>query len=124
VKVPLAYWKVIAWRVPGRKGGLRSLGFVVRQDAEVRAAVAAEGGPPGALQAPRGFDDTPSRVQGYQVPVRKIQDMTGLRFGRLAEPTVDVLERRRAGPLRSLSLRAVSPDQRRLRSIRDLVVDA
>lgn len=124
VKVPLAYWKVIAWRVPGRKGGLRSLGFVVRQDAEVRAAIAAEGGPAGALQAPRGFEDTPSRVQGYQVPVRKIQEMTGLRFGTLAGPSVDVLERRKAGQLRSLSVRAVTPEQRKLRSVRDLVVDA
>jgi endonuclease G len=123
VKVPLAYWKVIAWRAPGRKGGLRSLGFVVRQDAEVWAAVRAAGAPAGVLSSPRGFDDTPTQVQGYQVPVRKIEDLTGLRFGALATPAVDVLERRRAGQLRSLATRHPGSDVRRLSSVRSLIVE-
>jgi endonuclease G len=98
VRVPLAYWKVIAWRTPGRAGGLRSLGFVVRQDAEVWAAVEAVGAPPRA----RGFEDTPTKVQGYQVRVAKVQELTGLRFGRLTAATVDVLARQQAGRRGSL----------------------
>jgi endonuclease G len=121
VKVPLAYWKVIAWRTPGRTpgraGGLRSLGFIVRQDPEVRAAIAGVRAVPKA----RGFEDTPIKVQGYQVRVRKIEALTGLRFGRLA--TVDVFARPKAGRTRSAARGEVGADQRVLRGIGDLVVE-
>ena len=117
VKVPLAYWKVIAWRTPGRAGGLRALGFIVRQDAEVRAAVQ------GAREVPRapGFEDTPTKVQGYQVRVAKIQELTGLRFGRLAAATVDVMARQQAGRPRARG--ELVPEMRVLRGIGDLVVE-
>ena len=126
VRVPLAYWKVVVWRVPGLKVGLRSLGFLVRQDAEVWAAVAAAAGPAGVPQAPRpvrGFEDTPTRVQGYQVPVRKIEELTGLRFGRVAGPRVDVLARQRAGGMRSLAPGKAAASVRTLGSIADLVLE-
>lgn len=126
VRVPLAYWKVVVWRVPGLKVGLRSLGFLVRQDAEVWAAVAAAAGPAGVPHAPRpvrGFDDTPTRVQGYQVPVKKIEELTGLRFGRVAAASVDVLARRRAGGMRSLATGQIASETRSLRRIADLVVE-
>jgi endonuclease G len=119
VKVPLAYWKVIAWRTPGRTGGLRSLGFIVRQDAEVWAAVQ------GARAAPRarGFEDTPTKVQGYQVRVTKIQELTGLRFGRLSTATVDVFARPKAGGTRAVARGDAGSDLRMLRGIGDLVVE-
>jgi endonuclease G len=123
VKVPLAYWKVIAWRTPGRTpgraGGLRSLGFIVRQDPEVRAAVQGARAVPRAL----GFEDTPTKVQGYQVRVTKIQELTGLRFGGLAAPAVDVFARPKAGRTRAVARGEVSPDVRVLRGIGDLVVE-
>jgi endonuclease G len=119
VKVPLAYWKVVAWRTPGRAGGLRSLGFVVRQDPEVRAAVAGTRAVPRAL----AFEDTPIKVQGYQVRVTKIEQLTGLRFGRLATAAVDVFARTQAGRTRSLGRGEVGADQRVLRGIGDLVVE-
>jgi endonuclease G len=118
VKVPLAYWKVVAWRTPGRDGGLRSLGFVVRQDPEVRAAIQGTR-TPGA----RSFEDTPIKVQGYQVRVTKIQELTGLRFGRLAAPAVDVFVRPKAGRTRAVARGEVGADQRVLRGIGDLVVE-
>jgi len=119
VKVPLAYWKVVAWRTPGRDGGLRSLGFIVRQDPEVRAAVQ------GARAVPRAlaFEDTPIKVQGYQVRVTKIEALTGLRFGRLSTATVDVFARPQAGRTRSVARGEVGADQRVLRGIGDLVVE-
>lgn len=126
VRIPLAYWKVVVWRVPGLKVGLRSLGFVVRQDAEVWAAVAAAAGPAGAPHAPRpvrGFEDTPTRVQGYQVPVKKIQELTGLRFGRVSGASVDVLARRPAGGMRSLATGKAASGVRSLRSVADLVLE-
>ena len=118
VKVPLAYWKVIAWRTPGRGGGLRSLGFMVRQDAEVWAAVGALRAPP---RAP-GFEDTPTKVQGYQVRVTKLQELTGLRFGRLAAPSVDVLARQQAGRRGSLARGEEAPAMRVLKRVADLVI--
>jgi endonuclease G len=126
VRVPLAYWKVVVWRVPDLKVGLRSLGFLVRQDAEVWAAVAAAAGPAGVPHAPRpvrGFEDTPTRVQGYQVPVRTIEELTGLRFGRVAGSSVDVLARRRTGGLRSPVAGKTTPGMRTLGSVADLVVE-
>ena len=126
VRIPLAYWKVVVWRVPGLEVGLRSLGFIVRQDAEVWAAVAAAAGPAGVPHAPRpvrGFEDTPTRVQGYQVPVKKIAELTGLRFGRIAGTSVDVLAARPLrGVMRSLAPGRPVPAVRTLRSVADLVV--
>jgi len=118
VKVPLAYWKVIAWRQPGRGGGLRSLGFIVRQDAEVRAAVKAA---KAALAL--DFPDTPKKVQGYQVLVTKIEELTGLRFGRLADAAVDVYARASAGAPLALARREVGPGIRVLRRVGELIVN-
>jgi endonuclease G len=119
VKVPLAYWKVLVWLAPGRDGGLRSLGFIVRQDAEVRAAIEI----PGAAPRAPAFEDTPTRVQGYQVLVSKIQDMTGLRFGRAASSSVDVYARRMTARPHGAARALGGTEIRALRKIGDLVVD-
>jgi len=70
-----------------------------------------------------GFEDTPTKVQGYQVRVAKIQELTGLRFGRLAAPSVDVFARPKAGRTRTVARGEVGADQRVLRGIGDLVVE-
>jgi hypothetical protein len=71
----------------------------------------------------RGFEDTPTRVPGYQVRVTKIEEMTGLRFGRLAAPSVDVFVRPTAGRTRAIARGEVSPDVQVLRGIGELVVE-
>jgi hypothetical protein len=95
------------------------LGFIVRQDAVVRAAVEAAGAPPRA----RGFEDTPTKVQGYQVLVTEIQKLTGLRFGRASSPSVDVYARRRAGRPRGAARALGGEAIRALRRVDDLIVD-
>jgi hypothetical protein len=91
----------------------------VRQDAEVRASI--EGAR--AVPRARGFEDTPTKVQGYQVRVTKIEELTGLRFGRLAAPSVDVFARPKVGRTRALARGELSPDVRVLRGIGELVVE-
>ena len=70
-----------------------------------------------------GFEDTPTKVQGYQVRVTKIEELTGLRFGRLATAAVDVFARPTAGQARALARGDVGPGMRVLRGIGDLVVE-
>lgn len=121
VRVPLAYWKVVAWRAPGRGGGLRSLGFVVRQDAEVRAAIDAAAQARGVHLA-LDFPDTPARVKAYQVLVSEVERLTGLRFGRLAAASVDAFARQEAAePLAAAAGRAAS-GVRALSRLEELVV--
>lgn len=83
------------------------------------AAVDKAGAPPRA----RGFEDTPTKVQGYQVMVTKIQEMTGLRFGRAASSAVDVYARQKAGRTRGSARAEAGTGTRALRKVGDLIVD-
>jgi hypothetical protein len=61
-------------------------------------------------------------VQGYQLRVTKLQDLTGLRFGRLAAPSVDVLARQQAGRRGSWARGEDVPAMSVLERVADLVV--
>lgn len=117
VKVPLAYWKVIAWRTPGGTGTLRSLGFLVRQDEVVRPLVRAD-----SRSLAVDFPDTPKKVQAYQVLVTSLESLVGLRFGRLASASIDAYARARASRPAGAALMDIEAF-RRLRRIEDLIVD-
>jgi hypothetical protein len=86
VKVPLAYWKGIGrlHRAAGRGGPGGGPGD-------------ASGGPDAGL---RGHADQGAGVPG---PGEQDEEMTGLRFGRLAATSVDVFARPRVGQTRALS---------------------
>lgn len=99
VAVPLAYWKIVAWVAKGSGGGLRSLGFVVRQDDLVLKLVKKRG-----VRA-LGMASPPSNIHRYQTTVEELERLTGLTFGRLANTDVDAYARRR--PARA-ALRAVT----------------
>lgn len=117
VKVPLAYWKVIAWKTPGANGALRSLGFLVRQDEVVRPLVRADSR---ALAV--DFPDTPKKVQAYQVLVSALEPLVGLRFGRLAGAKVDAYALARASRPAGAALADIEAF-RRLRRLGDLIVE-
>lgn len=114
VQVPLAFWKVITWRVPGP--AVAALGFVVRQDAQVREAIDAARQMAGVRLA-LDFPDAPGKVRGYQAAVARIAMMTGLHFGALADTQVDVYGRQPAAVL----ARQLAPGLRPLRRLTDLV---
>lgn len=115
VQVPLACWKVIAWRAPGAQ--LRALGFVVRQDAPVRKAIESAEQTAGVRVA-LDFPDLPDRVRGYQAAVARIAMMTGLRFGALATNQVDVWGCQPS----AVQARQIAPGLRALRDLADLAV--
>jgi endonuclease G len=115
VQVPLAYWKVIAWRDPGVQ--LRALGFVVRQDAPVRKAIE-DAEQTAGVRVALDFPDLPDRVLGYQAAVARIAMMTGLRFGVLATEQVDVWGRQPP----AVQARQIAPGLRALRDVADLAV--
>lgn len=115
-RVPLAYWKVVAWVAPGAGGGLRSLGFLVRQDELVAALVTKKARPLSV-----DFDNTPKKVQAYQATVEEISRATGLNFGRLSSPKVDVYARVRDKRPGALMLAPVDA-YRRLGKLNDLIV--
>lgn len=118
VRVPLAYWKVLVWR-PREGLGLRSLGFVVRQDAEVREAIEPAEQTAGVRTA-LDFPDLPARVRAYQMAVGVVQSLTGLHFGQLATEAVDVYARLPEAQL----ARQLAPGLRALRHIEDLELGA
>jgi len=113
VKVPLAYWKVIAWRGPEVQ--LRALGYVVRQDAPVRNAIE-EAEQTAGVRVALDFPDLPDKVRGYQAAVARIAMMTGLRFGALATEQVDVWGRQPP----AVQARQIAPGLRALRTLADL----
>jgi endonuclease G len=113
VKVPLAYWKVIAWREAGAQ--LRALGFVVRQDAPVRKTIE-EAEQTAGVRVALDFPDLPDKVRGYQAAVARIAMMTGLRFGALATEQVDVWSSQPP----AVQARQIAPGLRALRSLADL----
>lgn len=114
VRVPLAYWKVLAWRPRGALG-MRSLGFVVRQDAEVREAIE-DAEQTAGVRTVLDFPDLPTRVRAYQTAVGMVQALTGLHFGQLATEPVDVYARLPE----DVMARQLGPGLRPLRKIEDL----
>jgi endonuclease G len=118
VRVPLAYWKVLVWR-PRDALGVRSLGFVVRQDAEVRASLE-EAEQTAGVRTALDFPDLPTRVRAYQVAVGLVQSLTGLHFGPLATEPVDVYAR--LPP--EVMARQLAPGLRVLRRMEDLFLGA
>jgi endonuclease G len=122
LRIPLAYWKVLAWTV-GRTRTLRSLGFFVKQDEAVAALLRKRG----ALKrdiAPLAvdLDDVPTKIQGYQMTVAELETRTQLSFGRLARADVDVYAAKRKQRLAPLAFDSVDI-YRRLRSVRDLITE-
>lgn len=115
VQVPLAYWKVLAWREPG--AGLRSLGLLLRQDAPLRDAIDASAQIPGVRVDPE-LPDQPERVRGYHAAVGRIALMTGLRFGELADDEVDGYSRQQPAVI----AKQLAPGLRALRSLKDLAL--
>lgn len=113
VQVPLAYWKVLAWRERGH--GLRSLGFVVRQDAPLREAIDPAAQLPGVRLDPELVEQA-DRIRGYQVAVGRIALMTGLHFGELAADDVDGYSRQQP----TVIAKQLAPGLRALRSMKDL----
>jgi endonuclease G len=82
VAVPLAFWKVLAWKA-GRT--LRSLAFLVKQDDLILPLVR------GVRRAALGdFTEMSPRVRTWQTSVAELENLTGLQFGRLASPSTDV----------------------------------
>jgi endonuclease G, mitochondrial len=116
VRVPLAYWKVLAWRPRGALG-VRSMGFVVRQDAEVRDALEPAEQTAGVRTA-LDFPDTPTKVRAYQATVGMVQALTGLHFGPLATEAADVYARLP----QEVMERQLAPGLRPLRKVEDLFV--
>jgi endonuclease G, mitochondrial len=115
VQVPLAYWKVVAWRERGY--GLRSLGLLLRQDAPLRDAIDASAQIPGVRLDPE-LPDQPERARGYHAAVGRIARMTGLHFGELATEAVDGYAHQQP----SLIAKQLAPGLRALRSLKDLAV--
>jgi endonuclease G len=116
VNIPLAYWKVVAWTVDTTQAGLRSLAFFVKQDEAVANLLKAKDVQPLAV----ALDDVPQAIQGYQTTVAELAGQTGMSFGALANPTVDVYARKRAARLAPLAFDVVDV-YRRLRRPSDLL---
>lgn len=116
VRVPLAYWKVLVWR-PASGAGVRTLGFVVRQDAEVREAIEHAEQTAG-VRTRLDFPDAPGRVRAYHAAVGVLQSLTGLHFGQLTGELVDVYARL---PEERVA-QQLAPGLRVLRRIEDLEV--
>ena len=91
LKIPLAFWKVVAWTVGKSKPSLRSLAFVVKQDEAVAKLLKLKGVQPLAVD----LADVPSAIQGYQTTVAALEKMTGIAFGGLSKPSVDVYAAKR-----------------------------
>lgn len=116
VKIPLAYWKVVAWtQGKGSSLALRSLAFFVKQD-EAVAKLLNVTVQPLAVK----MEDTPTAIQGYQTTVAELQTKTGIGFGPLASAKVDVWARARANRLSPLAFDNVDT-YRRLRRASDLL---
>ena len=122
LRIPLAFWKVLAWTV-GRNRTLRSLGFFVKQDEAVAALLKKKGVLTRDI-APLAvdLDDVPTKIQGYQITVAELQERTKLSFGRLAHADVDVYAGRRKQRLAPLAFDSVDV-YRRLRSVQDLITE-
>lgn len=116
VRIPLAYWKVVAWTVGKSKPKPRSLAFFVKQDEAVAKLLKTKGVQPLAVE----LDKVPAAIQGYQTTLVELEGQTGLSFGALADPEVDVYARKRATRLAPLAFDAVDA-YRRLRRPSDLI---
>lgn len=116
VKIPLAYWKVVAWTVGKSKPKLRSLAFFIKQDEAVAELIKAKGVQPLSVD----LGTVPEPIQGYQTTVAELEAKTGLTFGKLAGEDVDVYAAKRATRLSPLTFNAVDT-YRRLRRPSDLI---
>jgi len=117
-KIPLAYWKVVAWTVGKTRPKLRSLAFLVKQDEAVAKLIKAKGVQPLSVD----LGTVPEAIQGYQTTVAELAKQTGLSFGDLAKDDVDVYASKRANRLAPLAFNAIDT-YRRLRRPFDLITE-
>ncbi len=115
VQVPLAYWKVIVWRVRGLE--LRSLGLLIRQDGPLRQAIDPAAQMPGVRLDPE-LPEPCEKIRGYQIAVARIALMTGLHFGPLADAEIDGYARQPAAVI----ARQLAPGLRVLRTMKEMAL--
>lgn len=72
-QIPQQFWKVAVWNNPTE--GLQGAGFVLSQEELIDRADHRDG----------KFD--PGRFEVYQVPIRELEEMTGIDFGPVADTT-------------------------------------